>query len=129
MFVSKRFLSRLAKLRKTHRESDRDEQIELVRDAFLGMLGGLPDNMAEDVFELVTDRLIARMDPDALFLDEARYLADVADLFSLQYDEENDPIHPDDWQLLGEIVNDYAFDLDMPTVNYTMKLVVDHHGV
>lgn len=129
MFVSERFLSRLTKLRKSNREADRDQQVELVRGAFLGMLGGLPESMGDDIFELVTDRILARMDPGALFFDEARYLADVADLFGLQYDEENDPIHPDDWRLIGEIVNDYALDLDMPTINYVMRIVVDHHGV
>ncbi len=129
MFISERFLARLAKLRKGHREAPRDEQITAVRDAFLGMMSGLPGDMAEEIFELVTDQINARSDESAPFIDEARYFADVADLFALQYDEKNDPIHPDDWRLIGEIVNDYAFDLDMTTVNYVMALVVDHHGV
>ena len=129
MFVSERFLARLDKLRKQHREAPRDEQIELVRSAFLGMVSGLPDEMSRDLFELVTDRILERSSGDESFIDAAKYLADVADLFALQYDEKNDPIHPDDWQLIGEIVNDYALDLDMPTLNYVMALVVDHHGV
>jgi hypothetical protein len=129
MFVSERFLGRLAKLRKQHREAPRDEQIELVREAFLSMMSGLPERMPEDVFELITDRISERSTGDDVFIDEAKYLADVADLFAHQYDEENDPIHPDDWELIGDIVNDYALDLDMETVNYVMKLVVDHHGV
>jgi len=129
MFVSERFLARLARLRKSHRDAPREEQVELVRSAFLGMMSGLPEGMAEEVFELVTDRIAERSNDDALFLDEAKYLADIADLFALQYDDENDPIHASDWQLIGEVVNDYALDLDMPTVNYVMALVVDHHGV
>ena len=129
MFISERFLARLAKLRKSQREAPRDEQIAVVRDAFLGMMSGLPGEMAEEVFELVTDQINARSDESTPFIDEAKYLADVADLFALQYDEKNDPIHPDDWRLVGEIVNEYAFDLDMTTVNYVMALVVDHHGV
>lgn len=129
MFVSERFLARLAKLRKTRREAPHDEQVELVRGAFLGMMTGLPGQMSREIFELVVDRIEERSDHGSFFLDEARYLADVADLFALQYDEEHDPIHPDDWSLIGDIVNDYALDLDMQTVNYVMKLVVDHHGV
>ena len=129
MFVSQRFLGRLAKLRKAHREDPLDEQMRLVHDAFCGMLTGFPEQMVEEVFELVTDRIIERSDDAAIFVDEARYLADVADLLTAQYDEENDPLHPDDWELVGDIVNDYALDLDMDTVNYVMKLVVDHHGV
>jgi len=129
MFISERFLARLAKLRKSHREAPREEQIETVREAFLGMMSGLPGEMAEEIFELVADQINARSDQSTPFIDEAKYLADVADLFALQYDEKNDPIHADDWRLIGEIVNDYAFDLDMTTVNYVMALVVDHHGV
>lgn len=129
MFVSERFLARLAKLRKTHREAPREEQQELVRSAFLGMLNGLPGSMGEEIYELIVERIDQRSDGSTPFVDEAKYLADVADLFALQYDDENDPIHQEDWQLIGEIVNDYALDLDMPTVNYVMALVVDHHGV
>lgn len=129
MFVSQRFLGRLAKLRKAHREAALAEQVDLVHDAFCGMLTGLPEQMVEEVFELVTDRILERAGEDTIFIDEATYLADVADLLTLQYDEENDPLHPDDWELIGDVVNDYALDLDMETVNYIMKLVVDHHGV
>lgn len=129
MFVSQRFLGRLAKLRKAHREDPLEEQLPLVHDAFCGMLTGLPEQLVEDVYELMTDRILERSDDDAIFLDEATYLADVADLLTLQYDEKNDPLHPDDWELIGDIVNDYALDLDMDIVNYVMRLVVDHHGV
>lgn len=129
MFVSQRFLGRLAKLRKEHRTDPLDRQLELVHEAFRGMITGLPEAMVEEVYELITDRILERAEDGAIFIDEAEYLADVADLLTLQYDEENDPLHPDDWELIGDLVNDYALDLDMETVNYVMKLVVDHHGV
>ncbi len=129
MFVSERFLARLARLRKRHGDAPPEEQVELVREAFVGTLGDLPADMATEVFETLADEIRKRAEPEAAFLDEARYLSDIADLFSLQYDEENDPIHGEDWQLIGEIVNDYALDLDMPTVNYVMRLVVDHHAI
>lgn len=129
MFISERFLARIARIRKSHREASSEERIELVRSAFVGMLQGLPDPMPEEIFELFRERIAARAGEDADFLDEATYLSDIADLFALQYDEQNDPLHPDDWSLIGEIVNDYARDLDMPTVNYIMRLVVDHNGI
>lgn len=129
MFVSERFLSRLAKLRKTHREAPLEEQIELVHQAFRTMLNDLPDDMVEELFEHITDRIIERSEDSEAFIDQARYLADVADLFSFQYDEENDPIHPNDWQLIGEVVNDFALDMDMQTLNYVMTRVVDHGGI
>ena len=129
MFVSERFLARLAKIRKSHRHAPADEQIELVRAAFLGMLHGLPNRMPDEIFELFTEQMMQRSDEKTSFLEAASYLSDIADLFALQYDEQNDPLHPDDWSLVGEIVNDYANDLDMPTVNYIMRLVVDHNGI
>ncbi|MFW5689585.1 MAG: hypothetical protein ACOC1U_08435 [Spirochaetota bacterium] len=129
MFVSERFLTRLARLRKEHRDDPIDDQVRLVHDAFLGMMQGLPSGMGEEIYELISERIIRRSDDGAVYLDEAKYLADVVDLFALQYDEEHDPIEDEDWQLIGEIVNDYALDLDMQTVNYVMTLVVDHGGV
>ena len=129
MFVSERFLARLAKIRKSHREAPTDEQMELVRDAFVGQLNGLPNRMADDIFELFTERMMQRADGATAFLEAAGCLSDFIDLFALQYDEQNDPLHPDDWSLIGEVVNDYAHDLDMPTVNYVMRLVVDHKGL
>jgi hypothetical protein len=129
MFASERFLSRLAKLRKEYRESPTDELVELVRSAFTSMLTGLPDSMPDDIYESVSERIIARGDQSESYLDQATYLSDVADLFALQYDEKTDPLHRDDWELIGQIVNDYALDLDMETVNYVMRLVVDHHGI
>lgn len=129
MFVSERLLARLAKLRKQNRDAPEEEQVSLVRDAFLGMVSGLPAEMAQDLYELITDRIRERSSGERTFFEDAEYLADVADLFALQYDEENDPIRPDDWPLIGDIVNDYAGELDMETVSYVMGLVVDHHGV
>ncbi|MFW6293559.1 MAG: hypothetical protein ACOC7V_14735, partial [Spirochaetota bacterium] len=114
--MSQRFLGRLAKLRKEHRTDPLDRQMELVHETFRGMITGLPEAMVEEVYELVTDRILERAEEDAIFIDEAEYLADVADLLTLQYDEENDPLHPDDWELIGDLVNDYALDLDMETV-------------
>ena len=127
MYTSERFLSRLARLRKEHREAPTGEQVELVHSAFTGMLGAVPAVMIEEIHDRFSDRLMARLGPGELYLDHARYLADVADLFNGQYDDRNDPILPDDWELIAEIVNDYAIELDMGIVNYVMRLVVDHH--
>ena len=129
MFTSERFLGRIAKLRKQHREATVEEQVDLVRGAFTSMLAGLPGGMAEDVYESISEKLQGRMEPDAVYLDAAKYLSDVADLFALQYDDKADPIVAEDWGLIGEIVNDFALDLEMELVNYVMSRVVDHHGL
>ncbi|MFP4377828.1 MAG: hypothetical protein ACLFP4_12365 [Spirochaetales bacterium] len=129
MFSSDRFLKRLAKLRKEQRDAPREEQVELTRELFLGFMRSLPPQMADEVFDSFNDRIVERMGEDELYFDAARYLADVADLFAEQYDTEHDPLVRDDWVMVGEIVNDFALDLEMETVNYVMRLVVEHHGV
>ena len=129
MFQSERFLGRLSKLRKEHRNASHDEQVELVRPAFTGTLPPLPGSMVDEVFDLFAERIVERHGTDGVFFDDARYLADVADLLSGQYDEQNDPLERDDWSVVGDVVNDYALDLDMGLVTYVMKLVVDHGGI
>ncbi|TVQ20323.1 MAG: hypothetical protein EA382_15160 [Spirochaetaceae bacterium] len=129
MFQSERFLGRLSKLRKEHRDEPHDEQVALVRPAFIGVLPALPGSMADEVFDLFAERIIERSGSAGVFFDDARYLADVADLFAEQYDEQNDPLDRSDWAVIGDIVNDYALDLDMGWVTYVMKLVVDHGGI
>jgi hypothetical protein len=128
MFTSERYLTRLARLRKEHRDAPLDDQVALARDAFIGLFPGLPKLMVEEIHDAFSDRISSRLVPGELYLERASYLADIADLFNGQYDEQNDPIHEDDWSLVSEIVNDYAIELDMGIVNYVMRLVVDHHG-
>ncbi len=129
MFSSDRFLKRLAKLRKEHREAPTEEQIKLTRPLFIGFLRSLPPQMADELFDVFNDRIVERMGDDELYFDAAQYLADVADLFAEQYDTDHDPLVQEDWPLVSQIVNDFAVDLDMETVNYVMQLVVEHHGV
>ncbi len=129
MFTSERFLGRLAKLRKQYREAPAEEQVALVRTAFVGMLRALPGSLAEEIYEIVSERLLERSDPGEPFIDSAKYLSDVADVFAMQYDDKADPVEAEDWRLIGEIVNDYALDLEMDLVNYIMSRVVDHHGL
>jgi hypothetical protein len=128
MYYSERFLGRVAKLRKEHREAPESEQVELVREAFTGLIRSIPQRMVEEVFDQFTERLLSRAEDDRIFIDRAEYLADVADLLAGQYDTEHDPLHPEDWRLVSEIVNDYAMDLEMNQLSYIMQLVVEHHG-
>jgi hypothetical protein len=128
MFYSDRFLKRLARLRKEHREAPEEEQVELVREAFTGLVRGAPDAMVAEIYEQFAERIVNTADDGRIFIDRAEYLADIADVLAGQYDGEHDPLSEEDFRLLGEIVNDYALDLDMGQVNYIMQLVVEHHA-
>lgn len=128
MFYSDRLLKRLARLRKDHREAPEEEQVELVREAFTGLVRGVPEAMVTEIYEQFAERIGATPDDERIFIDRAEYLADIADVLAGQYDSEHDPLDEADFRLLGEIVNDYALDLDMGQVNYIMQLVVEHHA-
>ena len=129
MFASERFLKRLSRTRKEHRESAPEDLEPMIRSAFTMLLDSLPAGMADAVFDQFWDAVVRRSDGERPLVDDARYLADVVDLFSGQYDVDHDPLHPNDWALVGDLVNDYAVEMDMGTVTEIMSLVVDHDGV
>ena len=52
-------------------------------------------------------------------------LADMVDLFQMDYDESFDRLEQEDWAYLKELVNSWAMDMDMDIVTYIMQLVVD----
>lgn len=61
-------------------------------------------------------------------IDRAEGLADVVDLLCEDYDEREDPIEQADWPVIRDAFSAYATELDMRTVNYIMRLVVDHRA-
>ncbi len=57
--------------------------------------------------------------------DSAKSLSDVVELFNCDYDEVNDPLKEEDWIYVRNIVNASADELDMDTVTYIMRLIVE----
>lgn len=51
-------------------------------------------------------------------------LADMVDLFMMDYDESFDRLDSKDWAYLKELVNSWAMDMDMEIVTYVMQLVL-----
>lgn len=119
----------MAKLRKSHRTEPLAEQMELIRSAFFHAMRHLPHGMVEDLADRFVSRLGSAADPESSIFDSCRDLADVIDIFWESYDEEHDPIGPDDWAAISEITSDYALELDMQLVSYVMTLAVDHHAL
>jgi hypothetical protein len=66
-----------------------------------------------------------RADDDTYTVDDALFLGEVIDLFTGEYNEETDPLDAEDWDFVKDIIDENALELDMQTVNYVMKLVVD----
>ncbi len=127
MFSSDRFLKIAHKYLKEHRETDSEvEKLDSLCDLARGRMDHLPAELTDELLDHFRDRVEEHGDgPERL----ARHLADVVDLFKGEYDEQNDPFDRRDWEAVGSAVSDTALDLDMDTVNYVMRLVVDHHGV
>jgi len=57
--------------------------------------------------------------------DSAFYLSDIVDLFNEEYDEVNDPLNEADWIYIRNMVDSCAEDLNLDTITYIMRLVVD----
>jgi hypothetical protein len=130
MFASQRFAGNLARLRKAHRTSPPEEQLERVRAAFTDAVGSLPNGMADEIL----DHFLSRIAPDAVdgeqtIFDQCEPLSEVLDVLAGQYDEETDPLTRPDWAALAEITSDFAHELDMELVNYIMKRAVDHNAL
>lgn len=150
MHPSDSFLHKLRKIRKQLAENPAgaEESVQhLVREAFHSSVPALPNTLVDELFEHFNRRLtaatgtphaVAGRDADSGSrqehnsheeLDRLEPLADVVDLLSEDYDENSDPLQAEDWKAIRDIFSDYAAELDMRTVNYVMRLVVDHGAV
>jgi hypothetical protein len=127
MFPSDRFLSRIAGLKKTKRNDSLEQQIDAIRVAFVDACRNLPAPLVLALFEEFESSLKPEGDESAF--DHGTVLGDIVDVLHGQYDSENDPLDQEDWSLIGAVLSDFAFDLDMELVTYVMKLAVDHGGV
>lgn len=127
MVPSDRFLKVAHKYLKDHRESDSDaRQRAAIGDLARGKLSSLPGDLVDELLDHVLERTEEAGDgPEGL----AQRLGDLIDLFNGEYDEQNDPFDRRDWEAVGSAVSDTAHELEMETLNYVMKLVVDHHGL
>mgnify|MGYP006273610639 FL=1 len=84
---------------------------------FLRFLPGVPPEMAQELFAHCHSRWQEGAG-DLIF-------GDLLDLMQQQYDEENDPLAPEDWEAVRDIVSSYAVELDMHLVTYVMQLVLE----
>lgn len=72
------------------------------------------------------DELFAWAWPRTLDQNRNDLLGDLCDLFSMDYDEQADPLTPDDWAYISDIVSDFDQDLELSLLQYIMIRVVDH---
>ncbi|POQ99069.1 hypothetical protein AU468_10650 [Alkalispirochaeta sphaeroplastigenens] len=121
MFHSQKFLTQCRKVPLQAFLSAGTEQDQL-ESLFARFLGAVPRELARDLLDHTLETAGTR--------DEAQQkLADLVDLFWLQYDDAADPLTFPDWELLRETVNTWAQELDIDLVQYIMERVLTHKAL
>jgi len=127
MFHSSGFQKRLRKIDSSVDRGGEQRRIDEIRDAFSASLSALPEPMRAELFDHFSSKY--RADESSYTVDDAIFLGDVIDLFTGAYDDERDPLDADDWDFVKDIIDENALELDMDTINYVMKLVVDKGAI
>ncbi|SIQ27155.1 hypothetical protein SAMN05920897_10676 [Alkalispirochaeta americana] len=121
MFHSQKFLTQCRKIPAGAFASAGDEQSQL-EALFSRFLGAAPRELSQDLLAHVLEHAKDR--------DEAQQkLADLVDLFWLQYDDAADPLDFSDWEVLRDGINSWAQDLDIELVQYVMERVLSHKAL
>ncbi|MEX2443156.1 MAG: hypothetical protein WD492_06115 [Alkalispirochaeta sp.] len=121
MFHSRSFIAQAQKIRK-HAAGDTTTFARDLEQRFAKQLSHLPAEAAAELFSHCTT---TRTDGD----EQVQVLGDVLDLLHQQYDDEADPLLPEDWVLLREIIDQHAGELDMDLIQYVMERVVSHRAL
>jgi hypothetical protein len=108
------------------RESGDDERLARVGPLFLSYVGHLPALAREELWGWYLDRHTGgdRRFPDVTSL--AMRLAAVIDVFDRAYDARRTPLDRDEWELIQETSNEASPEMDMPTLEYVMQLLMDN---
>ncbi|MFW5695568.1 MAG: hypothetical protein ACOCYB_10400 [Alkalispirochaeta sp.] len=121
MFHSRSFIAQAHKIRK-HTAGDSAAYARQLEERFVRQLSHLPEEAAAELYAHGT---ATRTDRD----EQIQVLGDLLDLLHQQYDDETDPLLPEDWVLLREIIDQQADELDMNLIQYVMERVVSHRAL
>lgn len=121
MFHSRSFIAQAQKIRK-HTSGDPTAFAHELEERFTKQLSHLPADAAAELF---AHCLATRPDAD----EHMQVLGDILDLLHQQYDDDADPLLPEDWFLLREIIDQHADELDMTLIQYVMERVVSHKAL
>lgn len=123
MVSSDRFLKLARRLRREP-ELSAEERIERLRGFFFTSMREQPESLCYDLFDHWSEE--AESSPEwEPFERLSERLANIVDLFQLDYDETNDPLEPEDWDFIRDAVSESAGEMDVKTITYIMQHVVD----
>ena len=121
---SERFIKQVNRIRKENSSEPLEKVTAVVRKAFVGSLGFLPDGLIYDLFDYYMIRYENNQDSSTDKYSLFYHLGDVIDLFDQEYDEDGDPLNSEEWDYIKETMNEYADRIDMKLVTYIMRILV-----
>lgn len=98
-----------------------EKKVRLKKD-FVYSLGGLPDGMLDELFEVI---FFTQSPTEDELLQQAELLPDLTELLLETFDDRRDPFSSEQWRQVGEIVADFGSELDESLLTYVMSKVVD----
>lgn len=124
MAMADRFDSSMRHLRKQRSSISESEIGKRVEESFCSCLPDLPDAMRVELFRHVAESRT----PDWGDFDSTdragESLRDFIELFDQDRQLEDDRLEDSDWELIRELVDDFALELDTGLITYLMQFVL-----
>lgn len=124
MYRSSTFLKHSRRLPRATESDLQDPANQALEELFLRHLPKLPRGIGLEILSHAIQGEHDR-DRDQLY----QFLADMVDLFWMEYDDEANPLTREDWEVLRDIIDEYAQELDLTLVQYVMERVVSNNAL
>jgi len=118
MYRSSNFQKQMTKILKSNGDYG-PERYNAIEPTFTRSLPARAAGLAAELFTYITVEIIDSSRPESL-------LGDFIDLLWQDYDEKADPLEPRDWDVLKDLIDENAHELDMDLVQYVMEQIVAH---
>ncbi len=102
------------------------DQLQQIEELTVRHVPGVPRDLARDLFAALTDTPVQSAEEIETLI---QTLADMVDLFAQQYDDNADPFGTREWEILRDLVDSYAQELDVEVIQYVMERVVSHKAL
>jgi hypothetical protein len=103
-----------------------ETRLERLQETFLKSVSGVPAALLEELFQqfFIQDPPTEKELPV-----RAEILPDLIDLLYENLDERKEVFTREQWHFIGEVVSEFAMELDESILNYVMMRVVEHRAL
>jgi len=103
-----------------------ETKLERLQETFLKSVSGVPAALLEELFQ----QFFTQDPPTEKELPvRAEILPDLIDLLYENLDERKEVFTREQWHFIGEVVSEFAMELDESILNYVMMRVVEHRAL